>query len=335
MTLSQLSILVQVIFSYIPVSLIDVVFGIIFLIYVFEDAAFGFISSFSHLISTIAGFIMGLLLYSYFSKFLQSSGSLTKGFSDALAFLIVSVMFFLLARIVLHKIFMSYKPSIPLYANYLGGALSGIISYIIMASFAVNLLLAFPVPEIVKSSVQKSFIGNALLIRSSVIERNIRSVFGGAINDVINFLTVEPGTNEIVKLNFTVRDAQSDNGSEEKMLILINNERKKYALPEVSASEELAVVARAHAKDMFARGYFSHYTPEGLSPFDRLERFSISYNHAAENIALTPNVDLAMDGFMKSAGHRENILSSDFNKVGIGVVDGGLFGKMFVQEFTD
>lgn len=335
MTLSQLSILIQVIFSYIPINLIDAVFGFIFLIYIFEDAAFGFVSSFSHLISTIAGFVVGLLLYSYFSKFLQSSGSLTKGFSDALSFLILSVIFFLLARIVLHKIFTRYKLNIPPPVNYLGGALSGIISYLIMASFAVNLLLAFPVPEIIKSSVQKSFIGNALLIRSSLIERSVRSVFGGAINDVINFLTVEPGTNEIVKLNFTVQDTQPDNTSEEKMLIFINNERKKYALPEVSFSEELSVVARAHAKDMFARGYFSHYTPEGLSPFDRLERFSISYNHAAENIALTPNVDLAMDGFMKSAGHKENILSGDFNKVGIGVMDGGIFGKMFVQEFTD
>ena len=335
MSLSQLQILVQVISSYIPINVIDLIFGFIFIVYIFEDASFGLISSFSHLASTVVGFVIGLLFYSYFSRLLQSSGSLTKGFSDALSFLVLSVVFFLLSRVVLHKFFTRYNPSMSPYVNYFGGALSGVISFFIMASFAVNLLLAFPVPEIVKASVQKSFIGHALLIRSSIIERNVRSVFGGAINDVINFLTVEPGTNESVKLNFTVQDPQQDKASEEKMFGQINNERKKNGLSEVSFSEELSTAARAHAKDMFVRGYFSHYTPEGLSPFDRLERFSISYNHAAENIALTPNADLAMDGFMKSVGHRENILSKDFNKVGIGVMDGGIFGKMFVQEFTD
>ncbi len=335
MSVSQLQEFLKIIFSYIPINLVDVVFLFIFTIYVIEDASFGLISSFSHLVSTITGFIIGLLLYSHISKLLVSYGSLTKGFSDALAFLTVSVVFFILTRLLLHRFIEGYRPKIPVTIDYVGGGISGIISFFIMASFVVSLLLAFPVPEVVKSSVQKSFIGNSLLIRSSIIERNVRSVFGGAINDVINFLTVEPGTNETVRLHFTVQDPQSDKLSEEKMFNLINNEREKYAVPKVLFSEELSVVARAHAKDMFIRGYFSHYTLEGLSPFDRLERFSISYNHAAENIALTPNVDLAMDGFMKSLGHKENIISKDFTKVGVGVMDGGIFGKMFVQEFTD
>lgn len=335
MSVSQLQVFLKILFSYIPINLIDVVFLFIFAVYVIEDTLFGLISSFSHLISTIIGFIIGLLLYSYVSKLLVSYGSLTKGFSDALAYLTISVVFFILTRLLLHRLIESYRPKIPAAIDYAGGAISGIISFFIMASFAISLLLAFPVPELVKSSIQKSLVGNFLLVRSSIVERNVRSVFGGAINDVINFLTVEPGTNEIVRLHFTVRDSQVDNISEQKMFELINNEREKYAVSKVSFSEELSVVARAHAEDMFIRGYFSHYTPEGLSPFDRLEKFSISYGHAAENIALTPNVDIAIDGFMKSPGHRENILSKDFTRVGIGVMDGGIFGKMFVQEFTD
>jgi len=38
---------------------------------------------------------------------------------------------------------------------------------------------------------------------------------------------------------------------------------------------------------------------------------------------------------MDSPGHRANILRPDFRKVGIGVIDGGAYGKMFVQVFTD
>jgi uncharacterized protein YkwD len=86
---------------------------------------------------------------------------------------------------------------------------------------------------------------------------------------------------------------------------------------------------------MLARGYFSHYTPEGLSPFDRMTQAGIAYTSAGENLAFSPNVQLAMQGLMQSPGHRANILSKDYGKVGIGVIDGGIYGEMFVQEFTN
>ena len=66
-----------------------------------------------------------------------------------------------------------------------------------------------------------------------------------------------------------------------------------------------------------------------------MEKAGISYQAAGENLAYAPNVDVAHTGLMNSEGHRANILSADFGKVGIGVIDGGVYGKMFVQEFTD
>ncbi len=86
---------------------------------------------------------------------------------------------------------------------------------------------------------------------------------------------------------------------------------------------------------MLARGYFSHYTPEGLSPFDRMAKANIAFIAAGENLAFAPNVTLAMQGLMQSPGHRANILSKDFGRVGIGVLDAGIYGEMFVQEFKD
>ena len=86
---------------------------------------------------------------------------------------------------------------------------------------------------------------------------------------------------------------------------------------------------------MLKKGYFSHYTPEGLSPFDRMEKVGIVYLAAGENLALSPNADLAMQGLMNSEGHKANILSKDFGKVGIGAIDGGVYGQMYCQEFTD
>ena len=119
------------------------------------------------------------------------------------------------------------------------------------------------------------------------------------------------------------------------MLALLNTERTSKGLKAVEFWEELAQVGRNHCKDMFERGYFSHHTPEGLSPFDRMEKANITFNYAGENLALAPNAILAMKGLMESKGHRENILSKNFGKVGIGVIDGGVYGQMFCQEFTD
>jgi uncharacterized protein YkwD len=119
------------------------------------------------------------------------------------------------------------------------------------------------------------------------------------------------------------------------MLLLINNERTSRGLKAIVFDANLAQVGRDHCSDMFKRGYFSHYTPEGASPFDRMVSNGISFNYAGENLALAPNVDLSMQGLMQSPGHKANILSSNFNRVGIGVIDGGIYGEMFCQEFTD
>jgi len=72
-----------------------------------------------------------------------------------------------------------------------------------------------------------------------------------------------------------------------------------------------------------------------LSPFDRMRQGGARFRAAGENIALAPTVEVAHNGLMNSPGHRENILNPAFGRVGIGVEDGGLHGKMFTQNFTD
>ena len=99
--------------------------------------------------------------------------------------------------------------------------------------------------------------------------------------------------------------------------------------------KDLLRLARAHSRDMFIRGYFAHVNPDGEDPFDRMNEAGIIYQVAGENLALAPNVDLAHDGLMNSPGHRANILTAEFGLVGIGCIDGGSYGKMFSQEFTD
>jgi uncharacterized protein YkwD len=97
----------------------------------------------------------------------------------------------------------------------------------------------------------------------------------------------------------------------------------------------LTAVARQHSADMLARGYFSHYSPEGKTALDRLRAQRIAFLIAGENLALAPTVTVAHTGLMHSPGHRANILRPQFGKVGIGILDAGRHGIMVTQNFSN
>ena len=92
------------------------------------------------------------------------------------------------------------------------------------------------------------------------------------------------------------------------MFSLVNEERAKFGVKVLVWDENLAKVGRNHAKDMFKRGYFSHFSPEGKDLGNRLDEADIDYLAAGENLALAPSVSRAHTGLINSPGHRRNIL---------------------------
>ena len=129
-------------------------------------------------------------------------------------------------------------------------------------------------------------------------------------------------------------DSLSGYSADEKELLkLINNQRTSYGLPELSFNSELQRVAKAKAQDLVANNYFSHNSPTYGSPFDMMKSFGITYKTAGENIAGNSSLTGAVDAWMNSSGHRENILNNAYNYTGIGVVDSPKYGKIMVQMF--
>ncbi|MDU4960242.1 MAG: CAP domain-containing protein [Sporomusaceae bacterium] len=120
---------------------------------------------------------------------------------------------------------------------------------------------------------------------------------------------------------------------EQEAFTLLNNDRAKNGLSALKVNSQLTKVAESHAKDMIARGYFAHNTPEGTTPFDRMKQAGISYRTAGENLAINSSVAAAETAFMNSSGHRANILNSDYTDVGIGVVQNSKGQLYVVQEF--
>lgn len=224
------------------------------------------------------------------------------------------------------------------------GAAQGFIS----AAVLLTLLALVPLQRDLRDEILDAPVSGTLVRTTLALQRPFEGIFGPAAREALGFITIAPpdipGTGsgpglrpggESVDLKFRVDDATPAPDEEQAMLDLVNQERTSRGLVALTMDEPLREVARAHAADMFARGYFAHNTPEGVDPFERMREAGIVFGIAGENLALAPTLDMAHNGLMNSPGHRANILRPEFRKVGIGVLDGGIYGKMWVQEFSD
>lgn len=309
--------------------------------YAIEGSGLGFFVAFLELIGFVSSFLIGLTFYSFFGKILVDIFSIPKGFSNAIGFFIAAfiseiVLNFLLKTYILKlipKIFLREKLS--LVINKSLGALASVLSGVFLVAFVLTLIVALPLSSFLKSSISQSKIGSFLTTNTQGLARDLNDVFGGAASESLSFFTIRPGSSESVNLNFKTTDFKIAPVSEETMLDLVNIERKQRGIREVLPDPQLTDVGRRHCEDMFRRGYFSHNTPEGLTPFDRMTNAGISFTFAGENLALAPNVELAHKGLMQSKGHRENILQANFGHLGVGAIDSGVYGIMFCQEFKD
>lgn len=115
-----------------------------------------------------------------------------------------------------------------------------------------------------------------------------------------------------------------------QVVTLVNQERAKAGLSPLTSNAAVANVAMAKAKDMYNNNYFDHNSPTYGSPFDMMKSFGISYRYAGENIAKGQrSPQEVMNAWMNSPGHRANILSSNFNQIGVAYYN-GVWVQMFI-----
>ncbi|MDQ7849993.1 MAG: CAP domain-containing protein [Armatimonadota bacterium] len=136
-------------------------------------------------------------------------------------------------------------------------------------------------------------------------------------------------------LPFRTTAAQSSWEREVTMLNLVNNERAAAGLAPLMPHATIRSVARAHGLEMVAFGYLSHVDRSGLGPQQRVLRRGVRVRLVGENIAYAATIREAHEALMTSEAHRENILLPDYRLVGIGVIDGGPYGVVVVENFGD
>lgn len=108
----------------------------------------------------------------------------------------------------------------------------------------------------------------------------------------------------------------------ENVTYLLNKERIYHGLSPLNVDIDLNHAAKNKSKDMLNRNYFEHYA-YNLTPWDFINNSGYKYLYAGENLAMDFETSEGMVGaWMKSPLHRKNILSEDFEDIGIGVVKG-------------
>ena len=111
---------------------------------------------------------------------------------------------------------------------------------------------------------------------------------------------------------------------------MVNSERAKYGLSSLAQDKCATEAAHLRAKEIVKS--FSHTRPDGRSCFTAAKELGVSYRSAGENIAYGyPTPQKVVEGWMNSEGHRKNILSTSFNKIGIGCYKSG--GNLYWSQF--
>ena len=128
--------------------------------------------------------------------------------------------------------------------------------------------------------------------------------------------------------------AQSKAASPERELFnATNRERLAHGLPALQWNDALAVAARKHANEMASKDTLSHQFPGEPSLPGRVKQAGAHFVWFSENVALGPNTSIIHTEFVKSPPHRANILDTDMNVMGIGIVERN--GQLFaVEDFS-
>lgn len=122
-----------------------------------------------------------------------------------------------------------------------------------------------------------------------------------------------------------------------EVIRLTNEKRVAQGLTLLKENPVLSRAALAKGMDMIKKGYWAHVSPEGTQPWKFFVDAGYKYRYAGENLARDfSNPSSAVEAWMASASHKENLLSPRYREIGIGVVEGQMAGAdttIIVQFF--
>lgn len=315
---------------------VDILLVVIVLVGMITGWARGFVFSALDLLTLALSLAAAFLGY-------REVTQLVAGMAPSLGIWIAPLSFvgiFLLVHIILGAAILRFALRIPkpVHANILNkllGIVPGAVNGAMHAVVAAVLLLTLPLGARIGTWTQQSALAPTFAAPAEWVEAQVAPIFDPVVRRTMQALTVKPDSKQSVTLPFRTAQGKPRPDLEAQMLSLVNAERRAAGLKPVEADPELTEVARDHSRDMLARGYFSHYSPEGKDLNDRLRQARVRFLTAGENLALAPTLYTAHNGLMHSPGHRANILRGQFGRLGIGILDSGGHGLMVTQAYRN
>ncbi len=314
---------------------VDAVIFVVVGYYLLQGWEAGLIELGISLISFLTSLWLSIKFHAAVGAFLTEKFGIAAMWSNVLGYLIVA---FIADMILTELLRVVAVPRVPKKfatsrANKTLGMGLSLVNGLVIISFILLVVLALPLRGTIKRDIDKSVIGKQLVVLAERYGGEIKSALDAQVKEAITFTTVEPKSTERIALDVAPQasELRVDGSSEQRMLELVNSERIKVGVKPLVSDGTIVAVARNHSRDMFVRRYFSHIDPDGNDPLKRAVAGGVSFTLIGENIAYAP----AHQGLMNSEGHRKNILDPEFHRVGIGVIDSGIYGEMFTQNFTD
>ncbi|WP_432138345.1 sigma-70 family RNA polymerase sigma factor [Streptomyces sp. bgisy154] len=121
----------------------------------------------------------------------------------------------------------------------------------------------------------------------------------------------------------------------QQVAVLVNARRAAAGCGPVRLDDRLTAAARAHARDMVARGYFGHESPEGAHADVRIARAGYDAGAWAENLDRGPReASAVVDDWMDGSIHQENMLDCGYRDMGVATVPGPQ-GPVWVQTLAE
>ncbi|HEY2003670.1 MAG TPA: CvpA family protein [Candidatus Saccharimonadia bacterium] len=290
------------------------------------------------LLSLVVATVVSLLAYHPLGGVIKSLAGISLALGDLVAFALIWIITEILMAVIVRLTVLRRLPH-GVHAtrfNRIGGSVLNTVKSVISVALGLVIIAGLPLSSGTKRVVTDAAVPKFMLASSGMLQSWVAGTIGHDLNQGLDFFTVtaEPESEQRIELGYTTVGT-IDPQDEDAMLTMLNHERTTRGLKPLAMNSKARTVARAYSAEMFAKGYFSHVDPSGKSPFDRMRAAHITFGAAGENLALAPTLQLAHKGLMNSPGHRANILSPNYHTVGIGIIDGGPYGLMITQDFTD
>ncbi len=167
------------------------------------------------------------------------------------------------------------------------------------------------------------------------VDKNISDIKKINVGDIVNEIQKQVSAPEPIKINLNLKGYSL---TQPGIISETNARRKDNGLSALSENQNLDNAAMAKAKDMFKNQYFAHNSPSGITPSGLVVQYGYDYIMTGENLILGnfASDKEAVDAWMNSPGHRENILNPKYTEIGAAVMKGTYEGQTVwigVQEF--